>query len=352
MDVVIACGYAFEPFNPDLVASRGAGGSEIAVVEMSRRLVERGHKVRVYNDPGKPGTYDGVEYIDAKSYGESEPCELLIAWRNAALLEPEIAPDHKRAWLWVHDVHPSRMVWGSTAWQADKVLAMSEWHKKKMITHDGFPAEQVVVTGGGISEGHFTHKPKWNPHRAVYMSSPDRGLHPLLSMWPAVREKVPDAELEVFYGFNNTKAQLKAIGNAPQLDYIEKLEQQAIMTPGVKLRGRVPRAEYVRGLLSAGVAAYPCIYEETGCVAMMEAQAAGLRVITTPLAALKETVRDGVFVEGSFTSRSTQDAFVQAVVKAMVEPPSEEEREAQRARAREHFSWNRVVERWEALMKE
>ena len=49
---------------------------------------------------------------------------------------------------------------------------------------------------------------KWNgnPKRVVYASSPDRGLVYLLKNWEKVTKEVPDAELNVFYGFETFDA--------------------------------------------------------------------------------------------------------------------------------------------------
>jgi glycosyltransferase involved in cell wall biosynthesis len=40
------------------------------------------------------------------------------------------------------------------------------------------------------------------PHRVGWFSSYDRGLDVLLEIWPYIKEKVPDVELHVAYGWN------------------------------------------------------------------------------------------------------------------------------------------------------
>ena len=41
----------------------------------------------------------------------------------------------------------------------------------------------------------------------IYSSSPDRGLELLLSLFPKVKEQVPEAKLDIFYGFENFQDQ-------------------------------------------------------------------------------------------------------------------------------------------------
>jgi glycosyltransferase involved in cell wall biosynthesis len=95
----------------------------------------------------------------------------------------------------------------------------------------------------------------------------------------------------------------------------------------------------------------------------MEAQAAGLRIVTSRLAALPETVGDcGWLVEGDWLSPAYQHEFADAVVKAMTvtdeelddydDDPLWPTRAQTQESARLRFSWDGVVEQWEELFEE
>ena len=103
--------------------------------------------------------------------------------------------------------------------------------------------------------------------------------------------------------------------------------------------------------MSAGVWAYPTWFTETSCITAMEAQAAGLHIVTSPIAALNETVGPrGKMISGDWLSKEYHDAFVDEVVKAL-KKPSSRHRKAVMKYAREHFSWDNVVQSWDDMFK-
>ena len=55
------------------------------------------------------------------------------------------------------------------------------------------------------------------------------------------------------------------------------------------MHGRVNQQQLAEAMLGAGVWFYPTWFSETSCITAMEAQAAGLRIVCPPIAALAET---------------------------------------------------------------
>jgi hypothetical protein len=82
----------------------------------------------------------------------------------------------------------------------------------------------------------------------------------------------------------------------------------------------------------------------------MEAQAAGLRIVTSPIAALNETVGPrGAMIHGDWLSKDYQDRFVDAVVSAML-APEDGTRERNMEYARGNFGMDGLALEWEEMI--
>ena len=82
------------------------------------------------------------------------------------------------------------------------------------------------------------------------------------------------------------------------------------------------------------------------CITAMEAQAAGLYIVTSPIAALNETVGDrGTMIEGDWLSPEYMEKFVNAVEFHM-NRSGDDERKSLKQYAREHFGWDSLANDW------
>lgn len=356
LDIIFACGDALQAWNPKIHRDEGIGGSETMVVEMAKRLSLSGHRVRVYTSTGKygEGVFDGVEYHQSNKLPLAKKCDVFVAWRNGALLNAPV--EAKVRFVWVHDIFAHQMSHRNIL-KADRVLTLSGWHKAFVEAHHNLPSEQVIHTRNGIDLSRFRDTPPRNPHRAVYSSSPDRGLPVLLKVWPEIRKQVPDAELRVFYGFFNWRRVAEANNDQVHLQAIAQLEAKLVelAAHGVTMCGKVDQRRLAHEFLSAGVWAYPTWFSETSCLTAMEAQAAGLRIVTSSIAALNETVGNeyGVLIDGDWTTSEYQAKFIEETVRAMTAPEGEwkKTREELQQRARRDFALGSLASDWDVMFR-
>ena len=119
--------------------------------------------------------------------------------------------------------------------------------------------------------------------RLCYTSTPWRGLDVLLAAWKLLKPE--NAELHIF---SSTKIYGKdfAINNE---NYYQDLYDKCEALDGVVYRGSVSNKELRKELHTFDILAYPNTFEETSCIAVIEALSAGLRVVTSNLGALPET---------------------------------------------------------------
>lgn len=119
--------------------------------------------------------------------------------------------------------------------------------------------------------------------RLIYTSTPNRGLKVLLDSFKILNRQ--DIELVVY-----SSDVIYGVGYAAQRhrDHAE-LFHRCRTTPGIIYKGYATNKAVRQALQSSDILAYPSIYEETSCLAAIEAGAAGCRIVTTNLGALPET---------------------------------------------------------------
>lgn len=349
LSVVFYIGDGLEAWTPASVKKNGIGGSEIAAIEMAKRLALQGHRVRVYVGCGKngEGIYDGVEYYTSDKYMDLE-CDVLIVSRMANMLDDAYKINAKIKLLWCHDMVAVNAK-HSLLLKADRILALSEWHKQNLIAQHNLNPNHIIVTRNGIDLERFAKKVERNKFKVVNSSSPDRSWPVLLDCWADIKARVPQAELHLFYGFKNWK--VLAQFRPGEAETIQRLEAKiaSLQPQGVIYRDRLPQKQLAEEFLSSGVIAYPTWFSETSCITMMEAQAAGLRIVTSSIAALNETVADrGIRIDGEWTSPEYKKQFVDSVVAAL-EKNGDVDRVKLQKYAKEHFSWDTLGKEWEEM---
>ena len=119
--------------------------------------------------------------------------------------------------------------------------------------------------------------------RLCYTSTPWRGLDVLLKAWEILKPQ--DCELHVF---SSTKIYGKDFAISQEGNY-QELYDKCEELPNVVYRGSVSNEELRKELHTFDILAYPNTFEETSCIAVIEALSAGLRVVTSNLGALPET---------------------------------------------------------------
>lgn len=180
------------------------------------------------------------------------------------------------------------------------------------------------------------------PHSVGYFSAYYRGLECLLNMWPKIREQVPDATLDVYYGWESW------VALQGEDDFYHKMEQKfdELKDSGVTVHGRVSHAELAKAMQSTQVWAYPTEFTEIHCITALKAQEAGCYPVTTNVGALNETVQSGVKLRTRkiYTDQYQQEKFIAAVVKAL--------KEGLTGTPVPETDWSDVASSWDKVIKE
>jgi glycosyltransferase involved in cell wall biosynthesis len=299
----------------------------------------------VYSNIDEPGYYNGACYRDTSHFRPQIESDLFIAWRA-----PEIADwptNTKRLVLWMHDTDAGTRLTEERAHRFHSIVVLTEWHKKFMLEKYPFlKADKLVVIGNGVDISRFTTTVERNPKRVIYSSSPDRGLDIILDkIWPTVVQEVPDAELHIYYGWENFDR------FAPQYPHMQQFKagimNGLVNAKGVVQHGRVNQDELARAFQQSSVWLYPTYFSETYCITAVEAQLGGAIPVTNRLAGLNETVKGGVFIDGDVHDPEVQAKYIKATVHLLQQPMKE--RKAIHKKVARHapaHTWDVVAETW------
>lgn len=175
-----------------------------------------------------------------------------------------------------------------------------------------------------------------------YYSAYYRGLECLLHMWPKIREQVPDATLDVYYGWESWVAMQGEDDFYTRMQAkFEEMEDQ-----GVTVHGRVSHTELAEAMKRIQVWAYPTEFEEIHCITALKAQEALCYPVTTNVGALKETVQCGEQIKTKriYSDEYKQSKFIEAVVRAL--------KEGRTGTPTKGTDWSDVGQAWSTAFKQ
>lgn len=342
-----------------LYTRMGLTGSEGSFFNLMRSLAERGHEVVAFCDCPAPAIHASGAHVmpiaALPALQHSEGVDAVIAWNEPDYLR--FAPPGARRYCdqQLNDFgycrHPQ---WRELV---DVWVSPSENHRQNVMPEVARPGAQlpspVVVIPNSVDLDLFAGPaPVREPHTVVWCSSPDRGLHHLLSFWPDVRIRVPDAKLKVFYRLAPWLARARENGDevGRRARYIEEVLPR-LASRGVEVVDLVPNAVMARELRSAAVLAYPCdpvrYTEGFGC-SVLDAAAGGCVPIISAADALPE-VHGSAAIGIAGPPQQQRAQWVEAICAVLQGEESPEAIAAMKAHAELH-SRHRVADQWERLL--
>ncbi len=338
-EVAIFCGNSLEDWDGNSIKEGGIGGSETAVIEIAKRLVKAGKKVTVFNRCGAfhdGKEIDGVLYKNFWQFNKEDVFNVLWVWRGTSLLEHDIKA--KKVIIDMHDVATPHIFYKEVLDKIDHIFVKTEYHKSLYPT---VPEEKFVVVGNGIDLARFDQEAKKDKNKFIYTSTQNRGLEQLATMWPKIKEAIPEAELHYFYGWNTWLETHK--DNPAMMDWYNHM-QTLLSQEGIVNHGRVDQYTLAKHQLEAGFWLYPTAFPEIHCITALEMQAAGAYPITTGFAALEETQQWGEKLPGDINDPEWQQAYIDKVIEEynnydLIEP-------AMGKKWALDNSWDKVTDTW------
>lgn len=323
--------------SPDVTQSDPRTGSEIGFVRIAEELERLGHVVSRHCGLDQSATerYDVAIAINEPDRLRTISAGLKVCefWLNGTDFCEVGFDDFVDEYI-----SPSR----AHMWQA-----VGQWH----VPH---PSKWRVIPLGCDPERYGATKISG---RAVYCSSPDRGLHRVLESWPAIKRAVPRATLHVFYRLREWIDSMKAM---PHYQPIERLRTRALYVEdaldrmsgaewGITVRDSVSREVLIAEMSAAEVLLHPCettSWSEGFSCTVLEGCAAQACPVVSDCDALGEVYAD---LEPFKTGDSA--AFRERTIRALTDEAFRAEMNAKARALAERLTWRAHTERLDEVIR-
>jgi glycosyltransferase involved in cell wall biosynthesis len=168
-------------------------------------------------------------------------------------------------------------------------------------------------------------------------------------MWPDIKQAYPDAELSICYGWNlfNIGAQ-----NNPERQLWKKSVETMMLQPGIIHHGRVGKEELAKVRSSCGIWAYSTDFEEINCITALECASDGVVPVTMALAALKETAKEGILIEGDIKDEKIQKIYLKELLSLMGDKEKWNKLSLKCKKFANKYYWPTIANKWVDYFKE
>lgn len=327
------------PFTGSTLRQIPLGSIQSATISLAEALAARGHRVAVHNMIAANEQVAGVLYRPLFTPWEEEACDLVIA--NSVPKLFAYAKGRQKA-LWLHGrARYLRKPRHALPYLLSRpqTIFLGERHRASWPRFLPLFGAKTIALG---VEDIFLQAPMAQsapPPRAVFVSNPRRNLDWVLDCWSRlIHPEMPGAQLHVFAGRDQ-----KGMRKAERMDRILENVAHHINDGIVRHEPRPKEGllqvfEENRVLLHAGDAS------EASCLALAEAQGAGLPAVTTLFGAGGELVTDG---RTGFVCETEQD-FAAATLRLLREDALWLDQHRAAQAEKRNRPWSAVALEWEA----
>ena len=330
-----------------------------------RGAAQIGHEVYLITHTTKPGKFRGVHCLSLKTLQipqlhslNLDALVLILGIDPKNPLRSLLGPRCKLIlWTGHADNQPgvAALIDPHIRNSFDAIALVSQWQAQRFQENFKIDPSRIGILRNAMSPA-FAHlfpddvpilKEKTSPPILAYTSTPFRGLNLLLDIFPRICARVPAARLQIF-----SSMKVYMTPEHEEAKNYGALDERCRQTEGVEYIGSVPQAELAQRLRQVAVLAYPNTFPETSCISVMEAMAAGCRVITSELVALPETSAGfASLIPVNIGGQEYSQRFITQTVSTLEEfdadpAKTEAQLRQQIAFANTHYTWQVRATEW------
>lgn len=234
-----------------------------------------------------------------------------------------------------------------------KFVFVSNWQYSRAQLVHGFPYDSkslVLEHGFDPAPPNVLEMKNKEKIRIAYTSTPQRGLEILVPVFERLAEEHPDIHLEVFSSF-------KIYGWDEADKSYEPLYDRIHNHPQMTYHGFVPHDDLREYLNKCHIHAYPSIWMETACRALIEAMSAGLLCIHPNYGALPDTSAGlNIMYQGDFENKNNHASIFAGYLNSAINMVRDDNHtnivQFNKIFADSRFNINRIKTGWNNLLNE
>jgi len=170
----------------------------------------------------------------------------------------------------------------------DKLVFVSNYQFNTYNLAMGVPYSESLVLRNAIEPIPWKPKSLDGKIKLIYHTTPHRGLELLVPTFEFLEKHHDNIHLDVYSSF-------EAYGWPQRDEPYKQLFERIKSNPNMTYHGYQPNDVVRKALQEAHIFAYPSIWQETSCIAAIEAMSAGCAIVCPNYAALPETTANFAF---------------------------------------------------------
>ena len=311
----------FNNWSGSSILTIGVGGSETYIIEHARYIQQSGlFDVYVFCNCLQEENFEGVIYkplSDYYSFIKQNYIHTCIVSRYSEYLPITFKGWTENVYLVVHDLTPTGVIIHLDK-KLKKIFCLTEWHVEYFTLI--FPTLKNITVPFyyGIDFQKFKNENIMlkQQYKFIYSSFPNRGLLPLLQMWPKIFEFQPLASLHIYCDIHGKWVNQVQSEMMEQIRELMKSYNVQENNMNIYYHGWVNKQVLAESWLTTDIWFYPCTFMETFCLTALEAALTKTLVITNNLAALQNTVgHRGVIIKGEPMENEWQEKALLKIKK-------------------------------------
>jgi glycosyltransferase involved in cell wall biosynthesis len=226
----------------------------------------------------------GTELMQERLHSSIDP-DLLSKFQIIPSRVRELEDDKKKI-LWLHDLpndpESAHLSEAKSRERFDKIVCVSDWQMQLYNLISNVPYSDCIVIKNAIDPIPIQKKEYNGTINLIYHTTPHRGLEILVPVFEELCKLHDNIHLDVYssfeiYGWKDRDVQYQEL-----FDRCRAHEK-------ISYHGSVSNEEIREALVRSHIFAYPSIWPETSCLAVIEAMSAKNIVVCPNYAALPET---------------------------------------------------------------